>query len=97
LLDTENGNLAMLNTRGLPFHNLQYETMVRDRLGTIRRFATALGVPFDPAQFSAPPRDELQKIGDDWNQEAEQRFRQDNAAYLAAVEARRAIKKAVAA
>ncbi len=93
LVATENANLSLLYRRRLSFQSLCYETMVKDRLGTLKLFMERLGVAADPHQFAAPAQGELQKIADIWSEEAEQRFRAENVAYLQDMEASRLIRQ----
>lgn len=89
----ENENLAMLQRHHLRFRNLCYETIVADRNATLRYFAEIMGQDINAPEFFAPGRDELQKIGDDWNLEAERRFRAGHFAFLNQIEAARLVRK----
>jgi LPS sulfotransferase NodH len=92
LLNTENQNLKLLARRGLPARFLRYEDIMRDSATTVRQFADALRVDLQPIGEGddAAPRHE--KIGDSWNHEAEQRFRREEADFVASVEGGRLIR-----
>ncbi len=91
----ENENLWMLRRNRPVFHNLCYENIVRDRNATIKMFADILKVELNIAQFAAPMAGELQKIGDAWNIQAEQRFRASHAEFLRNIEVARQIKQLI--
>lgn len=93
LLNTENDNLTMLYAHGRKFKNLRYEKIIRDRSGIMKIFSDALMEPFETEQFNEPTSNELKKIADLWNKEAEQRFRQENQTYLFDIENLRLIKQ----
>jgi LPS sulfotransferase NodH len=92
----ENDNLEMLRRHHLDFRNLCYETIVADRNATLRFFTAIMGLDIDASEFLAPGKDELQKIGDDWNLEAERQFRAEHAGFLNRIEAGRLVRKLVA-
>jgi len=89
---TENDNLRMLRRAQRPIRGLRYEDIVRDREGTIEAFARALDVSIEPRELVGPVEGETRKIGDDWNSKAEQRFRREQAGYVAEIEGTRLIK-----
>lgn len=93
LLAEENDNLRMLLAHGRRFRPLCYETMVADRPGTLRLFAEALGVELEQSCYTQPHESEHSKIGDDWNEEVERRFRQSRPAFVARAEAQRQIRQ----
>jgi LPS sulfotransferase NodH/SAM-dependent methyltransferase len=89
---TENDNLRMLRRAKRPTRGLRYEDIVRDREGTIEAFARALDVSIEPHELGGPVAGETRKIGDDWNIDAEQRFRREQAGYVAEIEGARLVK-----
>jgi LPS sulfotransferase NodH len=88
----ENANLKMLVQRQRPFINLCYEEMVKNRKQTQRIFATALNVELPPEALMGFAERPLVKIGNDWNDETERRFRAEAATLVSKVEANRKIK-----
>ncbi|WP_298286483.1 Stf0 family sulfotransferase [Acidocella sp.] len=87
LAEQENDNLRMLRRHGRAFEVLRYETMVRDREGTVAGIGRALGVS---AEIGARPEPgEMRKIGDEWNAAAERRLRAERGAEIARIEAGR--------
>ncbi|MDR3572396.1 MAG: Stf0 family sulfotransferase [Anaerolineaceae bacterium] len=95
LAEAENSNLTMLQERHPVFKNICYENIVRDRSGTLKMFADALEVQLDLNEFAAPAASELKKISDDWNKEAEHRFRTERSQFLSRIEEGRLVKKLV--
>jgi len=95
IADLENGNLLLLRRRFLRFHCLRYEDMVRDRAGTLLRLASVLGITLPRDQLSSAAAGDLEKIGDSWNEMAEQRFRREQADVIRALEAERLIRRAI--
>jgi trehalose 2-sulfotransferase len=92
----ENANLKMLQHRERPFINLCYEQMVSNRKQTLRIFAHALDVELTTETLPGQAERSLVKIGDDWNDEMEQRFRNEAEVLVAKVEANRKIKSYIA-
>jgi LPS sulfotransferase NodH len=92
MANEENANFRMLTQRKLPFTNLCYEDMVANRLNTLHLFARVLEV--DPKDLTLLPaaRDEVKKIGDNWNLEAEKLFRADQQRFIADIERNRIVK-----
>ncbi len=88
---TENQNVQMLQRWERPALELRYEEIVKDRQKTIELLARSVGVAFEPGEFAQQTGDEPTKIGDNWNVEAEQRFRSDRAALVAELEANRLV------
>jgi trehalose 2-sulfotransferase len=88
---TETENAEMLHRRVRGCHNLRYEEVVRDRSGTIELFRTALGVASDVPESLTASENELTKIGDVWNEDAERRFRSERADVVARTEASRQV------
>ncbi|MDD2704110.1 MAG: Stf0 family sulfotransferase [Acidocella sp.] len=91
LVMSENANLVMLKRERRPFINLRYEDMVKDKAGTLKLFTDAVELELRKRP-AVQPEAELKKIGDTWNNEAEQQFRSEMAECVAKFEARRAIK-----
>lgn len=96
LAEAENDNIAMLRRNQRTFRNICYEDIVRDRNGTMKMFAETLGVEMNVDEFTGPVEGELRKIGDAWNDEAEQRFRAERGDFLGRIESARQAKKIVA-
>jgi LPS sulfotransferase NodH len=92
LASQENANVNMLAQRRLPFINLCYEQMVANREQTLRLFARALGIELTAETLAAKAKEPLRKIGDDWNDDTERRFRTEAEAMVAKIEADRQIK-----
>jgi hypothetical protein len=69
---------------------------VRDRSATLKLFAGLLKVELREEVLAGPAKDELKKLGDDWNREVEQRFRAERASVVEEIEQARQIKKMVA-
>jgi LPS sulfotransferase NodH len=92
--DTENANQCMLHCEGRKATSLRYEDIVRDRASTIEAFAHTLGVIVHMGEFAGPMEAEMRRIGDEWNAEAERRFRREQADYVTAIEAVRHVKAA---
>jgi LPS sulfotransferase NodH len=92
---TENDNLRMLQRAGRRAKFLRYEDIVRDRAGTIEEFTRALSICFQPGEFDGPMEGETRKVGDAWNTESEHLFRDEQADYVAEIEAARLIKRDV--
>jgi LPS sulfotransferase NodH len=86
---TENRNVKILGRRKRQALSLRYEDIVQDRAGTIELFARTLHVPFEPGEFATQIQGEPSKIGDDWNLEAECRFRDEQPEFVAEIEAKR--------
>jgi LPS sulfotransferase NodH len=93
LLREENDNVRMLRDYSRRARPLLYETMVNDRVGTLRLFADALGVELEARHYAQPARGEHVKIGDEWNEEAERRFRTERPAFLTWLAGQRELKK----
>jgi LPS sulfotransferase NodH len=93
VLQIENGNLAMLQRRGLPARFLRYEDLVRNRAVTLALFAEPLNVSLLPDVLQARAPGELGKIADEWNRVAEQRFRQEAAEFVAGIEQQRRVRR----
>jgi LPS sulfotransferase NodH len=89
---TENNNVRLLEREGCHARGLRYEDIVEDRAGTIEVFARVLDVPLEPGAFAEPMEGEFRKVGDDWNVDAQQKFRLERADFVANVEAARLIK-----
>lgn len=87
----ENENVNLLQKRGIDCPNLRYENIIQDRAATIRFFAESLNVGGTPW---AEPMDETmhRKIGDNWNKEAEARFRTEEADFVAEIRNSRKIR-----
>jgi LPS sulfotransferase NodH/acetyltransferase-like isoleucine patch superfamily enzyme len=92
IANTENSNVKLLRELNLPARHLRYEDIVRDRVQTVRLFAHALGVPFAPGDFQQGIAQDLQKIGDAWNLEVEQRIRLECPEDIARFEGGRLVK-----
>lgn len=88
----ENANFKMLLQRRRPFVNLCYEEMVKSRKRTLRIFAQELGIELTPDSLLGHAEQPLVKIGDDWNNETEKRFRTEAATLVSKIEANRKIK-----
>jgi LPS sulfotransferase NodH len=93
LLNTENSNLELLAKWGRPARFLRYEDIMRDPQTTLHQFADALRVDLPPNEASGEAGPRHEKIGDGWNREAEERFRREDAGFVADVEARRLIRR----
>ncbi len=89
----ENANINLLRKRGILFDNLRYETMVKKREATIELFFNRLGSKSSQEVCESSVVDELQKVGDQWNEETEQRFRIERAESIAEFEASRLVRK----
>lgn len=89
----ENANIKLLRKRGLTFSNLRYETMVKKRQAVVRHFFDRLGLGDVQGLPEPPAADELQKIGDHWNDEVEQRYRAEQAEAVARFEATRLVRE----
>ena len=86
---SENDNVRLLRRHDIAARPLIYEQITHDRVGVIRLFAQAMAVPYAPGDFMEAGSDELAKVGDDWNDEVEARFRGDYADALTVIEADR--------
>jgi LPS sulfotransferase NodH/ribosome modulation factor len=93
---TENANVRMLRALGVPARRLVYEEMIKDRETLLEQFAHALAVRFVPGEFAARAKGELSKVGDDWNEMAEQRLRAEYPDDVGALEAERLVKRGIA-
>lgn len=93
IAEEENSNISMLEKQHKPFTNLCYEVIIKDRGGTIQLFADKLGVKTDSFEIGNPENEDIQKIGDGWNVEAEQRFRSEHPDFLARIERNRLIRR----
>jgi LPS sulfotransferase NodH/ectoine hydroxylase-related dioxygenase (phytanoyl-CoA dioxygenase family) len=93
IVEVENENLALLARRCLRARFLRYEDMVRDRITILNILADALHVSLTESQVAASERGELLKIADQWNQDAERRFREERREFVRALEARRLIRQ----
>jgi LPS sulfotransferase NodH len=92
LAEEENANLLMLRRHGRASLPLCYETIVQDRVGTLRALAEVLGVPVSAEALAEVPQGETRKIGDEWNREAERRLRAERGGELARIEAERLVR-----
>jgi LPS sulfotransferase NodH len=88
----ENANLKMLLHRRRPFVNLCYEEMVKNRKQTLRIFAQELDIELTAETLTGHAERPLVKIGDNWNDETETRFRTEAATLVSRIEANRKIK-----
>ncbi len=89
----ENDNIKLLRTWGRTFSNLRYETMVKNRQAVVQHFFDRLGLG-DVQKLPEPPAsDEIQKIGDHWNVEVEQRYRAEQAEAIARFESTRLVRE----
>jgi LPS sulfotransferase NodH len=88
----ENANIDMLAQRRRPFVNLCYEQMVSNREQTLRLFAGVLGIELTPETLAGKSAQPLKKIGDEWNNEVEKRFRAEAEPLVSRIEADRKIK-----
>ena len=93
LAEQENSNISMLQQQQKLFTNLCYEVIVKDRTGTIQLFADKLGVNRDTFEIIKKENEDIQKIGDRWNAEAEQRFRSEHSDFLVRIEKSRLIRQ----
>ncbi|MEJ0018775.1 MAG: Stf0 family sulfotransferase [Acetobacteraceae bacterium] len=89
----ENDNLALLQEHDLAARFLRYEDIVRDRRITLALFAEPLHANLDAVDFASAAPGEPGRIGDEWNLAAETRFRAEQPALVAAIEAARAIRR----
>jgi hypothetical protein len=89
LMITETDNWNMLERAGRHAKALCYEEMVRDKVGTIRAFADALNVTIEFDHLAGPIEGETRKIGDAWNSQVEERFRNEQSKFVAEIEAMR--------
>jgi len=96
IANTENANVELLRKLGAPARHLRYEDMIAEREKTVELFAHAMAVPFSPGDFSAPMTGVLNKLADDWNLEAEARFRSERAADVKQFEDGRLVKIGIA-
>ena len=87
----ENANIKLLHKRAIHFSNLRYETMVKNRDATVAHFFNRLGITRTLETNDSPVVDELQKVGDQWNEETERRFRTERSESVAEFEASRLI------
>lgn len=88
----ENENFSMLMQRGRPFVNICYEEMIVNRWQVQQLFARHLDIQLVTQALAGPAEPLPAKIGDDWNDEAERRFRTDAERLLERVEANRKIQ-----
>lgn len=89
----ENQNCQLLARRGGPSITLKYEDCAAiSRTALIDLFAKSLEVDVRPEHLAAESPKELKKIGDDWNLEAEQRFRATAKDFVREVEVGRLVK-----
>lgn len=88
----ENANLDMLVQWQRPFVNLCYEQMIVSRENTLKLFASVLAVELPAEILAVKPANPLEKISDDWNKDAERRFRASQPDLIATVERARKIK-----
>lgn len=86
LLYVENLNADIIVSRKLDFNSLVYEEMVIDPEATFRKVCTAIGQDMTRVDFEEVS---LRVISDDWNKEAELRFRSDNPELAQMLEAER--------
>jgi LPS sulfotransferase NodH len=93
VLGIENDNLKLLERRGLHARFLRYEDIVQDRAATLRILADAVRVDLTQAQLDASRVSELQKLADEWNSNAEQRFREERPDFIKEIEAQRLIRR----
>ena len=93
IAEEENSNISMLEKQNKPFTNLCYEVIVKDRSGTIRLFADKLGVKMESFEIDNSENEDVQKIGDSWNVEAERCFRSEHPDFLARIERNRLIRR----
>ncbi|SHE46748.1 Stf0 sulphotransferase [Acidocella aminolytica 101 = DSM 11237] len=89
----ENANINILRKRGIIFDNLRYETMVKNREATLELFFSRLNINNKSETINALVANELQKVGDYWNEETEQRFRAERAESIAKFEASRLVRE----
>jgi len=89
--NTENDNIKLLQAKGIRFTNICYEEMVQDRLATIQKFASAVSVDIRDDEAKKGQKNELKKIGDNWNRAAEALFREENQSYLEGLDNKRLI------
>ncbi|MGE4481626.1 MAG: Stf0 family sulfotransferase [Acidocella sp.] len=89
----ENANIKLLGKRGIIFDNLRYETMVKNRETTLELFFDRLGLKDQQKEIETLIATELQKVGDCWNDETEQRFRAERASSIAEFEDSRLVRK----
>ncbi|PPQ39239.1 Stf0 family sulfotransferase [Rhodopila globiformis] len=93
IVQTENENLSLIERRNLHPRFLRYEDIVRDCRTTLAIFADALRVVLVEGDFDANRTGELQKVGDEWNRDAEQRFRKERRDFFWDLEAQRRIRR----
>lgn len=93
LAEQENSNISMLKNQQKLFTNLCYEVIVKDRIGTIQLFADKLAVKRGAFEISKTENEDIQKIADSWNAEAERRFRSEHTDFLVRIEKSRLIRQ----
>ena len=89
VVQIENQNRILLRERQIRAVWMRYEDIVEDPRGTLARVARAVGETL-PADLPAPA---LSRLADDWNIAAEARFRAERPDAVAALEARRLVKR----
>jgi LPS sulfotransferase NodH len=94
IVKIENANLMLLRRRGLHSRFLRYEDIVIDSAATLGILADAVGVELEAEQFAAGREQELHKIADEWNDSAEQRFREERRDFLGDLDGQRLIRRA---
>jgi LPS sulfotransferase NodH len=92
ILNIENDNLSLVCKRRLPCRFLRYEDIIRDETVTLETFTfPVLGRPLSDSgvlDTAIPTR-----LADNWNLEAELRFRHEMAEFVRDLRQRRLIKK----
>jgi LPS sulfotransferase NodH len=88
----ENRNCLLLRRRGIRPRWIRYEDIILSRSKTINLFAKVLDVRILPRRWKNASPQELQKIGDGWNHDAEERFRADQPDFIATIEENRRVK-----
>jgi trehalose 2-sulfotransferase len=88
----ENENLALMERRNLQGRFLRYEDITRDRRTALSIFSDALRIDLTEERLAASEAGQLRKIADDWNHDAEERFRREQCDFIRDLDAQRLIR-----
>jgi trehalose 2-sulfotransferase len=94
IVKIENENLTLLQRRGLHARFLRYEDIIRDRATTLTMLADAVRIDLTKDQFATGREQDLHRIADEWNHDAEQRFRKERRDFVWGLEGERLIRRA---
>jgi LPS sulfotransferase NodH len=94
VVEIENANLTLLQRQGLNARFLRYEDIVRHRATTLAMFADAVRIDLTKDQFAAGRELDLHRIADEWNHDAEHRFRKERRDFVWELEGQRLIRQA---